>query len=1364
MTITPDEIRAIRKELGLSQMEAGELLGGGSRAFTKYEAGTVKPSASVVKWLRLLEVNPSAIKALRGEVILSVEKYISPFKVTGKHIAALNEQILPELLRRLLSAEAQAYGLPKRGIHVASSITTPDGGEDGRIEWTGGPSKTDFLPSRLCQFQLKAGKVFRKIAEREVLTKSGEIKPMIHSILEKGGNYIILCAHSYVQKQINHIESSIREVLRDANIDIVDNQVDFRDADQIASWTNRYPSVATWVKQWTQPGTIGPFRSWSHWASRNEHDNSPWIEDERLHALRGLIQERATQKRHIIRILGPSGIGKSRLVLEALRPSDGNEGFGCSISDLVLYADKSEFASSVINEVIQVLAETGQRVVLVVNHCPPDTHDILVGMVLGNQSSLSLITIDDDISSDIKDQAIMDIREYESFVRVAEAHSSITEGIISHVCPELPFEDFRRLTLFSKGFPKIAHDIAQAWKRSRPVAHAVDKHFAETFILGRKPYNSDLLLKSAKLLAAFHLVNIDDPEDVHLGEIAAQGRDISASDLRSCFNDFVGRGVAKRRGQFVVLQPTPIALRLAETQWLEWNQKEWDEILGGNISFDLKVNAAKQLALLNTTKVAQKVIKRVCCPDGPFDSRADLFKPGHAEILLNLAQIDTSIVASQIEHSLQYFPDLQVIQGDVRRHLVWALEKIAFNPESFEQGAHLLLRLALNENETCSNNATGQFVALFPLILGNTAADGPTRLDLLDEVSQSNDPMQREIVVKALIAGLNTHHFSRLVGAETHGSLPSLVSWCPVTMDDALTYIKGCVTRLCKFATEDDVAAYVARSGLGQSLRSLVLDGFVDLVEEAVNHVSLKCDVWPEALEALENFFRYDASKLPLENTDRIRSLIDRLMQQDLDVRVRCIVTEMSWGYLCNEGGLDQELLYGRQVNAVHEFASELLGRPEILKRLLPKLSTLQKHSGRGRPMKDVFGYAIANLDDSPLDWLDPITEALREIPADNRDFDLLSGYLSGLSSDYADAVEAFKQRIAESVDFAPALPLICRRLGIVVSDIELVLLPISKGLLPPCQLEQWAMGGELAEIQAQAVAPLFDLLLDHSVEGYRAVLNLMCMYYFRNQDVLEDFRPQLRKSAENLMLWDHTQLWDHTYQPTIADHLVDLMTWFLNKGRDDPDACSTALVLAQVFVKLENHSAEHTLQPLIKLLLKQFPEIVWPIFGQAITSDHLCAWRLENLLGNRLSCLEDRHRAAILSLPEETLFAWCRANPDSAPVFAAVVLPVLSNYNYQEKQEPSLHPWMNRLFNEFGDRGDVLNAVESNIRSYVVWGPETRYFALHKVPLVSLRDNHQSWRVRRWARITLKRIDSLLDFIGNEEDKLYAQRDSLQI
>ena len=174
--------------------------------------------------------------------------------------------------------------------------------------WTGGPGRTPFLPSRLCQFQSKAGSIGPKAAGRAVLTRKGAVKDMARSAAEAGGCYVVLCGHSYVQKQIDAWERPIRETLRGAGLAIDDGEVDFRDADQIAAWTNHHPSVATWLKEQTQPGTIGPFRSWSHWAGRAEHDGSPWVEDTRLPGLRAWLRERMTEPRSVCRIVGPPGL------------------------------------------------------------------------------------------------------------------------------------------------------------------------------------------------------------------------------------------------------------------------------------------------------------------------------------------------------------------------------------------------------------------------------------------------------------------------------------------------------------------------------------------------------------------------------------------------------------------------------------------------------------------------------------------------------------------------------------------------------------------------------------------------------------------------------------------------------------------------------------------------------------------------------------------------------------------------------------------------------------------------------------------------------------------------------------------------
>jgi HTH-type transcriptional regulator / antitoxin MqsA len=62
--IKADEVRRIRTRLKLSQRRAGEILGGGPRAFQKYESGEVVVSRPMANLLLLLDRDPSRLKEL----------------------------------------------------------------------------------------------------------------------------------------------------------------------------------------------------------------------------------------------------------------------------------------------------------------------------------------------------------------------------------------------------------------------------------------------------------------------------------------------------------------------------------------------------------------------------------------------------------------------------------------------------------------------------------------------------------------------------------------------------------------------------------------------------------------------------------------------------------------------------------------------------------------------------------------------------------------------------------------------------------------------------------------------------------------------------------------------------------------------------------------------------------------------------------------------------------------------------------------------------------------------------------------------------------------------------------------------------
>ena len=63
--LAPVEIRRIRKKLHLTQEIAGLVVGGGPRAFQKYESGDLLPSRAISSALVLLDHDPESLAILK---------------------------------------------------------------------------------------------------------------------------------------------------------------------------------------------------------------------------------------------------------------------------------------------------------------------------------------------------------------------------------------------------------------------------------------------------------------------------------------------------------------------------------------------------------------------------------------------------------------------------------------------------------------------------------------------------------------------------------------------------------------------------------------------------------------------------------------------------------------------------------------------------------------------------------------------------------------------------------------------------------------------------------------------------------------------------------------------------------------------------------------------------------------------------------------------------------------------------------------------------------------------------------------------------------------------------------------------------
>ena len=95
------------------------------------------------------------------------------FEADANQIKQLDGLQLVQLMKHfLLLAECRLLDIPLRAATVPLQVTVADGGEDGRVDWSGGVDSTGFFPARLCIFQSKAQNLTETSISGEVLKKS----------------------------------------------------------------------------------------------------------------------------------------------------------------------------------------------------------------------------------------------------------------------------------------------------------------------------------------------------------------------------------------------------------------------------------------------------------------------------------------------------------------------------------------------------------------------------------------------------------------------------------------------------------------------------------------------------------------------------------------------------------------------------------------------------------------------------------------------------------------------------------------------------------------------------------------------------------------------------------------------------------------------------------------------------------------------------------------------------------------------------------------------------------------------------------------------------------------------------------------
>ena len=1062
--------------------------------------------------------------------------------------------------------------------------------------------------------------------------------------------------------------------------------------------------------------------------SRRSENLVPWVEDPRLEILKECLSSSITQPREVLRVVGLSGIGKSRLCLEALSRLDKDEVTSRVLRDFVMYTAQSEVGVQAIIATVEKLAISGGRAVVVVDDCDPLTHAKLDKIVSRPDSDVSLITIHDEIPERINANTI----------KINKALEKVIKPIIDSIANTMPSVDRNRLARLSDGFPEVAIRIARELAMGQHFIDPADGALIDKYVCGRSEKDHELLLNSAQLLAAFGLIRIEPADEDRLLKIAPLSRQLTHDDIHAVIQGLIQRDVAKLKGGFVTLEPRSIAVRLAERQWREWGQRKWDQVLTGNIGYELNISAARRLSELNTEEISKRVVSYVLRANGPFDKIDSIHLPGRAEVLLALAMIDPYAVAEYTTHYFDRLGDLRQLEEHVHRILVRMSSKIAFHSESFKIGARLLLRLENAKPQSWIPDNSRHFAKLFSPVLGGTEADGVTRLLFLDGVISSSDTEQMYYIIDALVEGCTPGMYSRLVEAEIQGSLRALNSWHPASKQEWSEYIAGCVERLGKIAIRNDNVGEKARSELSYLIWPLIHKGFLESVEDLITQVINAGHSWTIPLRQLKAAISQNSDSIDKKIHPRIMALIDKLEPTHLRERVRVYISDPPMAVPSGkEWSEPQRINHHRTV--VQELVRELLEDSQTLAEILYEVSQ-GKHF-----MAYELGKALAECSPYPLTWLEPIVQALNDVHKPDRNYDLLSGFVLGLQENFREEVEEFKAKAVASPELAQAFAMVCRRADLTSEDIDCAIDAFNEGTLSPQDLYCWAFIRFFKNVPAAKISLFLDTLLnDDGIPAFALAVTILGQILageeFNNRSSkwnlnVDDFEPQLLKAVNSAGCWSGKKPNLLPQEETMIKYdFGKIVEWVLKRGRTDSNARKASLELARILVN-EDHDTWHDSGLIetsaLSIMLSDFPEIVWPIIGGTIVKNPRFANRMRSIVGQPY-IKELDFTPPILDIPEDNLFSWCHANPDAAPAFLARCAPLLFP-EVEDKQNEEFHPVITRLLDEFGERDDVQTILGNRIHTYSGVSSLGNYYARFKKTFNDL-EAHKKPEVRQWA------------------------------
>lgn len=918
------------------------------------------------------------------------------FEITGEDIMNLDDDVLRTLVARLCVAELYAAKSPISGVTAGGHQDSPDGGIDVRVECSDSSYTGDFIPRVPTGFQVKKPDM-GPAAIRDEMAPKGNLRPVIVDLAQRSGSYIIVSSSGTVA---DSFLVGRRQAMRDAlqGLPYADQlQADFYDRERLAVWVNRFPGVAAWTR--AQVGrNLSGWESLGQWKGAKVERKDSFIVDEKatltdarssgeehyaiLDGLK-LIRNELRKPRTCVRLIGVSGLGKTRFVKALFEDEVGEAALDPSIA---LYTDYSEDPNPTAKQLAQSLIEQDQRAILVVDNCNPQLHRDLAEICDRPGSKVSLLTVEYDVKTDEPERT-------EVFRLGSSSEATIVEWLTRNF-GHITNVDRDRIADFSGGNFRVARVLAETVKQGDNLGQLTDRELFQRIFLQRNDADGQLL-RCAETLAMVYSFNGEDTGEESELAVLAGLANIDADTLYEASVELQKRELVQARGRWRAVLPQAIANRLASEALERISPSRLDGFIAG-LPPRLAKSFCRRLGYLHKNEKAQQVAKELLEVTGPLGDLISL-SDEKLQMLRSIAPVVPEAVFNRIEQAVSGPAGESLLNPTIqeRWQLIELLRSLAYDPELFRPAALLLSRFFMAEEpDENTNSASDAFEGLFALYLSGTNALPVTRRELVESLFSEHETKRAGMA--ALRAMLKTGHFSSAAnfdfGARSRG-----FGWEPKTYGDTWNWYAEAIALARRLLGWDDlrneIGAIVAneiRGLLGNEPTFRELEAFADKM--------LEFGAWIDGWRAIKFAQRFDQDDWPPELKQEVDKLEAKLRPSDLSSEIEAWVLSGRGIYDLVEAESDDDSKSWDQRYAEAADRAKGLGvlaanDPDFVERLLPRLL-----AGESNEQVFHFGMGLAEgFEDTEKAW-SLLIDSFEKIAPEARTGTLPGGFLSYLA------------------------------------------------------------------------------------------------------------------------------------------------------------------------------------------------------------------------------------------------------------------------------------------------------------------------------------------------------------------------------